>query len=103
QMAAQAGQVTTSIESIAAVSEQNSAATEEVSASAEQMAAQVEEVSAQAEELAAAAEQLKAQVARFRLEGANSTEQGPAVLRRRASDWAADEAAPTGRSMRRAS
>ena len=88
QMAAQAGQVTASIESIAAVSEENSAATEEVSASAEEMSAQVEEMNAQAEELAATAEQLKSLVARFQIEGAEST----VAARRRSADWAPNRA-----------
>ena len=70
--------MTTAIESIAAVSEENSAATEEVSASAEEMSAQVEEMNAQAEELAATAEQLKSLVARFRLEPADGTRDEPA-------------------------
>jgi len=87
QMAAQAGQVTASIEFIAAVSEENSAATEQVSASAEEMSAQVEEMNAQADELATTAEQLKALVARFRLD--TSADHGVA-LRRRSGDWQPD-------------
>ena len=86
-MAAQAGQVTASIQSIAAVSEENSAATEEVSASAEEMSAQVEEMTAQAEELAATADQLESLVARFQLDeklGAGRPGATPGQVRNRA-------------------
>ena len=65
---AQASAVTGSIQSIAAVSEQQSAATEQVSASTEEMSAQVEQMSAQAQELAVTAEQLKGLVSRFKLD-----------------------------------
>jgi methyl-accepting chemotaxis protein len=71
-MSAQANQVTTSIQSIAEVSEEQSAATEQVSASTEQMSAQVEQMSAQAQELAATAEQLKVLVSRFQLDTGES-------------------------------
>ncbi len=45
------GEVGQAIESVAAVSEQNSASVEEVSATAEELSAQVEEVAASAQEL----------------------------------------------------
>jgi methyl-accepting chemotaxis protein len=67
-MSTGAGRVTSSVESIAAVSEENSAAAEEVSATTEQMAAQAEEVVASAATLARMAEQLDELVARFRIE-----------------------------------
>jgi methyl-accepting chemotaxis protein len=59
--------VTHAVESIAAVSEQNSAAAEEVSAATEQMGAQAEEVVASAEALGQMAAQLDALVSEFRL------------------------------------
>ena len=68
EMSAQSGQVAEAIQSIAAVSEEQSASTEEVSASTEEMSAQVEEMTAQAEELAATADQLRTLVARFKLD-----------------------------------
>ena len=64
-MAVQASQVTGSISSIAAVSEQNTAAAEEVSASAEEMSAQVEEVQGQAEALAETARTLNELMEQF--------------------------------------
>ena len=77
EMSAQANQVTNSIQSIAAVSEQQSAATEEVSASTQEMSSQVEQMSAQAQELAATAEQLKVLVSRFKLDEEHATLTGP--------------------------
>jgi hypothetical protein len=68
QMAARAGAVTGSIQSIAAVSEQQNAATEKVSVSTEQMSTQVEHMSAQAQELARTAGHLTSLVACFRLD-----------------------------------
>jgi methyl-accepting chemotaxis protein len=67
-MAAQAGVVSHSIQSIAAVSELQSAAAEQASASTDQMGIQVGQMSAQAQELAATAEQLKELVSRFTLD-----------------------------------
>jgi methyl-accepting chemotaxis protein len=66
-MRAAARTVSTSIDSIAAVSEENSAAAEEVSAATEEMSAQAEEVVASAASLADMANQLDGLVARFRL------------------------------------
>jgi len=66
-MAEQAAIVGESIESIAAVAEENSASTEEVSAAAEQMSAQVEELSASTSELGRMADALREQIAAFRL------------------------------------
>ena len=56
------------MESIAAISEQNSASAEEVSAATEQMSAQAEEVVASAATLADMAASLETLVARFRLD-----------------------------------
>jgi prophage tail gpP-like protein len=95
--------VTGSIQSIAAVAEENSASTEEVSASAEEMSAQVEEMTAQAADLASTAEQLWALVARFMLDADETgveREDETVVRRRRTDDWAGTsegtlEAGPT--------
>lgn len=57
------------IDSIASVSEENSAAIEEVSANAEEMNAQVEEVTMAAKSLAEMAQALKAITVKFKLEG----------------------------------
>jgi methyl-accepting chemotaxis protein len=75
-MPASAGPVTRSVESIAAVSEENSAAAEEVSAATEKMSAQAAEVVASAESLARMAAKLDALVARFRLETGPGTAAG---------------------------
>jgi len=68
-MTERAGTVTASIESIAAVAEENSASTEEVSASAEEMSAQVEQITASTGELGRMADSLRDQIASFRLRG----------------------------------
>ena len=68
EMVAQATQVTTAIQSVAAVSEEQNASSEQVSASAEEMAAQVQEMGAQAQELAVTAEQLRRLVEKFILD-----------------------------------
>ncbi|HEX7492561.1 MAG TPA: methyl-accepting chemotaxis protein [Candidatus Limnocylindrales bacterium] len=68
--------VSTSVESIAAISEEHSASAEEVSAATEEMSAQAEEVVASASSLAVMADELAAVVARFVLDG----DQGPLVL-----------------------
>ena len=57
------------VQSIAAISEENSAAAEEVSAATEEMSAQAEEVVASAGSLAQMADELDEVVARFVLEG----------------------------------
>ena len=62
-----AATVSQAVESIAAVSEENSAASEEVSAATEELSAQVQEVVASAASLAQMADQLEALVARFKL------------------------------------
>ena len=88
--------MTGSIQSIAAVAEENSASTEEVSASAEEM-------TAQAADLASTAEQLRALVARFTLDADETgveREDETVVRRRRTDDWAGTsegtlEAGPT--------
>jgi methyl-accepting chemotaxis protein len=67
RMTMAAGTVSSSIESIAAVSQENSAAAEEVSAATEEMSAQAEEVVASAASLADMATQLDGLVARFKL------------------------------------
>jgi len=68
EMVAQATNVTTAIQAIASVSEEQSASSEEVSASAEEMSAQMAEMGRQSQELAATADQLKRLVVRFTLE-----------------------------------
>jgi methyl-accepting chemotaxis protein len=67
--------VSSSIESIAAVSEENSAAAEEVSAATEEMSAQAEEVVASAKSLADMAVALDELVARFRITSNSETGQ----------------------------
>jgi methyl-accepting chemotaxis protein len=70
--------VSDSVESIAAVSQENSAAVEEVSAATEEMSAQAEEVVASAASLAQMAGELEALVERFTLSGnAGAGAQGP--------------------------
>jgi methyl-accepting chemotaxis protein len=76
EMAAQAGDINTAIEGIAAVAEEQSAATEEVSASAEEMSAHVERVSEQARQLADTAQHLEQLVARFKLGQAEADVEG---------------------------
>ena len=60
------------VQSIAAISEENSAAAEEVSAATEEMSAQAEEVVASAGSLASMADELDEVVARFVLEGSSA-------------------------------
>ena len=67
-MTAAARTVSGSVQSIAAISEENSAAAEEVSAATEEMSAQAEEVVASAASLAQMADELDEVVARFVLE-----------------------------------
>jgi adenylosuccinate lyase len=76
-----------SVESIAAISEQNSASAQEVSAATEEMSAQAEEVVASAATLAEMAQQLDELVARFRLTSADPVNAANVIQRRRASDW----------------
>jgi len=66
-MALHAGHVTDAVQSIAAVSEEQSAATEQVMASAEEVIDQVVEMSNQAKGLAATAVELNGLVTRFKL------------------------------------
>jgi methyl-accepting chemotaxis protein len=91
QMTVSAGLVSRSVESIAAVSEQNSAAAQEVSATTEEMSAQAEEVAASAQALSEMADQLDAIVGRFQLTTAEAeplvAPDGSVVQRRRADDW----------------
>jgi methyl-accepting chemotaxis protein len=88
RMTASARVVSGSVESIAAISEENSASAEEVSAATQQMSAQVEEVVASAASLASMADELDAIVARFRIdESRGSTAPVNVVERRRAGDW----------------
>jgi len=63
------GEVGQAIESVAAVSEENSASVEEVSATAEELSAQVEEVAASAQELSSLAEELQRSMGTFTLAG----------------------------------
>jgi methyl-accepting chemotaxis protein len=76
------GVVSDSMESIAAVSHENSAGAEEVSAATEEMAAQVEEVVASAASLKEMAGELDALVARFKLDAGEGqrTGSGPVAL-----------------------
>jgi methyl-accepting chemotaxis protein len=75
------------VQSIAAISEENSASAEEVSAATEEMSAQAEEVVASAGSLAEMADQLDEVVGRFRLEEGGAAQPTNVVARRRASDW----------------
>jgi methyl-accepting chemotaxis protein len=85
-MAAQATQVSESIESIASASEQSSASIQEVSASAEEMSAQIDVVSSQARGLASTADDLHGLVQKFKTE---QTAAAPAPLGRRSGQRAA--------------
>jgi len=67
------GGVTSPLDAIAAVAEQNSAAAQEVSASTEEVSAQVEEVVASSSTLSDMAGQLSEVVAQFRLCGDRTT------------------------------
>lgn len=67
QMAAGSDEVTRSIEGIAAISEENAAASEEVSASVEEMNASTEEIASSARSLAATAQDLQSRIGRFKL------------------------------------
>ena len=87
RMSSAAGVVGQSVESIAAISEQNSASAQEVSAATEEMSAQAEEVVASAATLAEMAQQLDELVARFRLTSADPVNAANVIQRRRASDW----------------
>jgi methyl-accepting chemotaxis protein len=93
RMADTAGLVSRSVESIAAVSQENSAAAQEVSAATEEMSAQAEEVSASAQALSDMADGLDAIVGRFQLasrSAAAAAEPGSTIVpRRRAGDWRA--------------
>lgn len=86
------------MESIAAVSEENSAAAEEVSAATEEMSAQAEEVVASAANLAAMATQLDVLVAKFQLDSAGGrSESGPTAMASRQG-----ASVTSGRQARRA-
>ena len=89
RMSSAADVVGQSVESIAAISQENSASAEEVSAATEEMSAQAEEVVASAATLAEMAQQLDELVARFRLTSADTEGSANIILRRRASDWQA--------------
>lgn len=87
-----AGVVSQSVESIAAVSQQNAAAAEEVSAATQEMSAQSQEVAASAQTLSEMADRLDAIVGRFKLvDAVPSPLPQPEVIvhRRRADDWKA--------------
>ncbi len=87
-MSSAADVVCVSVDSIAAISEENSASAEEVSAATEEMSAQAEEVVASAATLSEMAQQLDELVARFRLKSSDAVS-GNVIQRRRASDWQA--------------
>jgi methyl-accepting chemotaxis protein len=89
RMTSAADVVGQSVESIAAISQQNSASAEEVSAATEEMAAQAEEVVASAATLSEMAQQLDELVARFRLQAGDAAGPTSVIQRRRASDWQA--------------
>jgi methyl-accepting chemotaxis protein len=91
-MAAQAGQVSLSIEGIAAVASESSASSEQVSSSAAEMSVQVEDVSAQAEALSRTAEEVRALLAQFHVDGVSFEDAEldtayDAAPRRRPADW----------------
>lgn len=77
EMAAQAEQVELAIQDIATVSQNRSAAINEISAGAEEMSAQVEQISPDDARMAETAALLRELVERFRLEAAEAE---PAVL-----------------------
>ena len=79
-MQADADLVSRSVESIVAVSEENSAATEEVSAATEEMTAQVEETVAGIQVISDMVRRLDELVAMFRLE--DEPADAPAVVAR---------------------
>ncbi|MCL5265466.1 MAG: methyl-accepting chemotaxis protein, partial [Chloroflexi bacterium] len=86
EMAAGASEVAQAIESVAGVGDENAGTVEEVSAGAEEMSAQVEEVAASAESLARMTEGLREMLSRFKLEQEPS--QAELTPLRRRSDWA---------------
>ncbi len=83
RMTAAARTVSGSVQSIAAISEENSAAAEEVSAATEEMSAQAEEVVASAASLASMADELDEVVARFALEAGRRAPAPASVSERR--------------------
>jgi methyl-accepting chemotaxis protein len=89
KMTSESAGVSRAIESIAAVSEENSASTEEVSAATEEMSAQVEEVVASANSLSELAAQVDQLMAQFRLEAGAGATGATVIQRRRAADWKA--------------
>ena len=86
RMTSSAGTVASAVQSIAAISEENSAAAEEVSASTEEMSAQAEEVVASASSLAQMADELDEVVARFVLEAAKGAAPTSIASRQRHDD-----------------
>ncbi len=68
EMSAGIGEVTKSVDLVAATAEENSASVEEVAASAEELSAQVEGVSASTRRLSSLAQALQASVSTFRLQ-----------------------------------
>jgi methyl-accepting chemotaxis protein len=86
-MGVAASTVSRSIESIAAISEENSASAQEVSAATEQLSGQAQEVVASAASLAEMARSLDELVAHFRLQVGEPVAGGNVVRRRRATDW----------------
>jgi methyl-accepting chemotaxis protein len=77
RMTASASTVSGAVESIAAISEENSASAEEVSAATEEMSAQAEEVVASASSLAQMASELDSVVARFSLDSNIAAQNAP--------------------------
>jgi methyl-accepting chemotaxis protein len=100
RMTTAARTVAGSVESIAAISEENSASAEEVSAATEEMSAQAEEVVASASSLAAMADELDSVVGRFVIDGSQGTGSAPVnVADRRRAEF---EAPARGRRSRAA-
>src|SRR5438067_13109042 len=71
--------MTTSIEQIAAVAEENSAGTEEASATTEEMAAHIEEMTAQVGQVADAVGRLDNLIASFTVDGGSPARPTPAA------------------------
>jgi len=79
RMAEQSGDVTHAVESIAAISEENSAAAEEVSAATEELSAQATEVVTSATSLATMARRLDELLGRFQLAGTETVASRPGM------------------------
>jgi methyl-accepting chemotaxis protein len=76
EMAAQSGDVSHAVESIAAISQQNSASAEQVSAATEELSAQANEVVTSANRLSSMADRLDELMSRFKLDGSGGEAHG---------------------------